>query len=129
MSDIQVLQLLGLTLLAVSISAILDRGMLKKLFLSFADNYAVLFLSWLLALVMGCLIILTHKMWWWVLHEVVLVIWYLSLIKWLFLLVYPALTTKMMKNISNCKWVFITYPILLFAFSLICLFLGFMPLK
>jgi len=61
MNDIQILQLFGLSLLAISISTVLDRGMLKKLFLSFADSLSVLFLTGLLTLVLGYLIILTHK--------------------------------------------------------------------
>lgn len=129
MSDIQILQLFGLSLLAVSISAVLDRGMLKKLFLSFADNLSVLFLTGLFTLVLGCLIILTHKIWGGLIHNFVLVIWYLSVIKGLFLLVFPGLTVKMLKSMSNknCSTTF--YTILIFVFSLLCLYAGFIPMK
>jgi len=129
MNDIQILQLFGLSLLAISISTVLDRGMLKKLFLSFADSLSVLFLTGLLTLVLGYLIILTHKNWGGLIHNFVLIIWYLSLIKGLFLLVFPGLTMNLLKSMSNKNCSTNFFSILIFVFSLLCLYAGFIPMK
>lgn len=125
MNDIQILQLFGLALAAIGISALLDKEMLKKLFLSFNSNLALLFITWLLTLVLGYVLIVTHKFSQNLLANIILVLWYLSLIKGLFMLLFPNLTVKVMKCFSWMKLLYVFYPLLILLAWLVCLYFGF----
>ncbi len=117
-----IIQLLALIYVLIGISMIFNSSFYKKLFEDMVQSKSFLFISWLLAFVLGFVLLLYYpdinfsKEW------LIALIWYLSLIKGMFLLVFPRCFTKLVKFVL--KYYNVYWPLVLLLW-LILIYIGF----
>lgn len=125
MSYLHVFQIFGLFLFLLGLSSIINKNIYKKILESFASSYGLFFLTWLLVLFLGYLMVTFYNIWEWKLTVIVTILWWMSIIKGAFMVAFPEWTMTLTKKIIkiNCIMSFFWYPVI--VLWLILLYLGY----
>lgn len=107
MTDAQIFRLLGLLYLAAGVGVLRDRGWYQQLIKSLEDSPAAVFLSALLALVVGFLLVAFHNTWGWQWSTLITVFGWLTLARGLFMLAAPAVWTRLLARVRRKPPVFL----------------------
>lgn len=119
-------KIVGLLLIVVATSLIINTSMYKNFFKEMnKDTYKdhlQLFFMWFISFIVGMIVVLKHNLWelnWFV---IITILWYLAIIKWISLIVFPnktlSITNKLKINKKLLKiiwtiyliiWLYITY--------------------
>ena len=94
MTDAQIFQVLGIAYLAVGLGILINPDFYKKLVTMFSENPPALYLSGLIALLVGYLLVTFHNIWpkdW---PVIITILGWVALIKGLFLLLLPKASIK-----------------------------------
>jgi len=97
MTDTQIFQVLGIVYLAVGIGILINPDFYKKLITEFSENPTAIYLSGLVAIVMGYLLVTFHNTWPTDWPVIITILGWVVLIKGLFLLLLP----KVSINVCN----------------------------
>ncbi|MBI3021970.1 MAG: hypothetical protein HYY59_08230 [Candidatus Omnitrophica bacterium] len=101
MTDAQIFCMIGLVYLTAGLGSCCNPGFYQRLLKSFQENPAVVFLSGLLALVVGFLLVTFHNVWAWEWSTIITVFGWLTLARGLFTLAAPAAVMRLMAHFSR----------------------------
>ena len=121
MTDVQILQLFGITLFPLGLSWIINPRALKETIKDIAKSRGMLLLSGLWALIMGYLILALH-------HSsaiVVVVIGWLALLKGLAIIILPSIGIEITAAIPALRRYFLVIPWLVLVVGVLTLYLGY----
>jgi hypothetical protein len=106
----------------ISLSLIINTSNYKKMFKGITKDSLVLFISGFMSFIIWMLMILYHNIWWVWWYTLITLLWYIALIKWISILMFPNLIIKISKKITLNKsliksiwliylglWVYISY--------------------
>lgn len=111
--------------MVISLSLVLNGNTFDHIIKEFPKNPYVLYLSGLMAYLMGALIILNYNSWelnWFI---IITIMWYMALIKWMVILLFPEFMMKASKMIKFSRWLLILVWIIYFILGAYLSFLGF----
>jgi len=94
MADAHIFQIIGITYLAVGLGILINPGFYKKLIAAFTENPPAIYLSGLVALLIGYLLVTFHNIWVKDWPIIITIIGWIALIKGLLLLVLPKVSIK-----------------------------------
>jgi uncharacterized protein YjeT (DUF2065 family) len=103
MTDAQIFQIMGIIYLVVGIGILINPHFYKKLITNFTENQPAIYLSGLVALVIGCLLVTFHNNWdkdW---SVIITIFGWASLIKGLFLIILPKMAVKVCNTFKEFK--------------------------
>lgn len=103
MSDLQILQVVGLIFLLVGLSSLFNKGILKKILENYVENMGLLYLGALVALFGGFLLISFHNVWTGTIPTIVTILGWATFIKGFLLLLFPELSRQLAKKIAKMK--------------------------
>lgn len=124
MSDAQLFQLFGLIYFGLGLSGILDRDALKKMVLDFADSPALIYISGIVIIVPGFLLVTFHNVWAWEMGLVVTILGWLLFIKGFTLIAFPAFNQKICRKAAKWNKFFKIWPYIAVVVGLVILGLG-----
>jgi len=101
MTDAQIFRVIGLVYLTAGLGSFCNPGFYQQLLRSFEENPAVVFLSGLLALVVGFLLVAFHNVWAWEWSTVITVFGWLTLARGIFTLAAPSAAMRLMARFSR----------------------------
>ena len=116
-------KVIGLYLLIVSAAVLLRRKQFAELINEFTANRALVFLSGLVALVLGLLIVVSHNVWTADWREVITVMGWLMLAKGVIRILFPEKLGAVAINPSSIKWT--VASIVLLALGIYLTYIGF----
>ena len=124
MTTINVLQLIGSIYVLIGLGFVLNSKFYGKVFDEFFDSKMSLLYGWIAAFVIWFIILLSFNNFWLSQEWLVAIIWVLSLIKWVFLILFPKTMMIFSKFFVNKKYIkLIWFTIMLFwALILYCAF-------
>ncbi|EKD65901.1 MAG: hypothetical protein ACD_49C00077G0029 [uncultured bacterium (gcode 4)] len=111
--------------IVISLSIIINGNTFDHIIKEFPKNSYVLYLSGLMAYVMGALMLLNYNSWalnWFI---IITIMWYLALIKWILILLFPERMINMAKWMKFSRWLLIFVGIIYFILGAYLCFLGF----
>ncbi len=94
MTDAQIFQILGITYPIVGIGILINPDFYKKLITNFTENPPAIYLSGLVALAIGYLLVMFHNIWAKDWSVIITIFGWAALIKGLFLIVLPKVSIK-----------------------------------
>ena len=104
MTDAQIFQILGITYLVVGIGMLVNPGFYKKLLTNLTENPPAIYLGGLVALLVGCLLVIFHNKWavdgW---SVIITIFGWAALIKGMFLIVLPKISIKFCNAFKEMK--------------------------
>jgi len=103
MSDVQIVQLLGLIYLGLGLGFFLNPKALKKVLEGFTDSLALGYIGGIAAMIVGYAIIMHHNIWAWQWLTIVTVVGWIAFIKGYTLLVFPQWSADMAKKMAKCS--------------------------
>ncbi len=127
MSDSQIFQVFGILYVTVGIGLFLNREFYKKLFLDFVESPAMMYISGIMALLIGYLLVTFHNVWVMDWTVIITVCGWISLIKGMLILVRPGCMVDLIKAIINKEGIIKIEAVLITVFGLLFLFLGYCP--
>lgn len=90
--------------IVIALSMIMSHNHYKEMIKKMWDNLLLMYISGLFAYTIGILIVLNHNIWvldWFV---IITILWWLSLIKWVSLILFPNFTMGFANNLKLTKW-------------------------
>ena len=103
MTEAQILQLLGISYLAVGLGVLINPKFYQKLFKDFLDNYTATFISGFIALVVGYLLVVFYGCQAWSWKLLVPIFGVISLVKGIVILALPTWHIKIVRAFSKRK--------------------------
>ncbi len=128
MSDIQIFQVLWLVYFAFGVGIILDKQILKKMLEEYIGNTAITFVSALLAILMGYLLIISHNIWEANFTVIITIIGWIAFFKGILLLIVPKFFLWMAKYLIKNKIILNIVPIIIIILGIFCLAVGFLDI-
>jgi hypothetical protein len=116
MSDTQIFQLFGLGFLAIGLGMLINGTMVKRVLRDLEHTAAAIYLSGLVSMVVGFLIVTFHNVWVWGWPVIITFIGWSALLKGLSILAYPQFSLGLSERIAANK-----HSLKLFAWSSIAL--------
>ena len=111
--------------MVIALSIILNGNTFDHIIKEFPKNSYILYLSGLIAYLMGALILLSYNSWvlnWFV---IITIMWYMALIKGIAILLFPEQMIKMAKWMKFSRWLLVFVGIVYFILGAYLSFLGF----
>lgn len=103
MSDVHILQLLAIMYLSIWIGAIIKPKTFERVLENFANNIAIGYLGWIIAVIIWYIMVAFHNTWWWNLSTVITVISWLCLLKGILLFLIPDWYSTTLKKLIKIK--------------------------
>jgi uncharacterized protein YjeT (DUF2065 family) len=125
MTDAQIFQILGIIYLTIGIGITVNPGFYKKLITNFTENPPAIYLSGIVALVIGCLLVTLHNFWTKDWSVIITIFGWASLIKGLFLIVLPKVSIKVGNAFKETKKLLRVWGIVVAIVGALLALLGF----
>jgi len=125
MADALIFQLLGLIYLAVGIGIFVNQEFFRKLLLDFTQNLSASYIGGIMALIIGYILVFYHNTWVFDWPILITIVGWLSLIKGLMILIFPALSFDLAKAFKRNKKYLYTCAAFLVVFGFILMYVGF----
>ena len=103
MTDAQIFQILGIIYLTIGIGITVNPGFYKKLITNFTENPPAIYLSGIVALVIGCLLVTFHNFWTKDWSVIITIFGWAAFIKGLFLIMLPKVSIKVGNTFKEMK--------------------------
>jgi len=116
-------ELLGISIVIISLSLLLKEKHLKNIFSAFEDDTKI-FCWGAISVVIGVAMVISHNIWVKNWQVVITILGWISLVRGLFLLFLPELVKKGANKIKNAQWLPIALIVFLFI-GLALTYLGF----
>jgi uncharacterized protein YjeT (DUF2065 family) len=101
MTDHQVLQLFGVTFIVIGASMLKNPESIKKILDEIEHSNVSLFLSGLISLVIGCLLVVLHNVWEISSSLIITLIGWSGLLKGISILIFPEFTLRLSRRIVS----------------------------
>ncbi|MCM8816091.1 MAG: hypothetical protein NC913_01050 [Candidatus Omnitrophica bacterium] len=124
MTDNQILRLFGIFYLCIAINNVLNPDYYKRFFESFSNERFGMFLSGMIALIIGYVMIVNHNIWEFSKTVVVTITGWLILLKGVLILAVPDTFTRISSRVVGQKRSIRLYRIMIFVIGLIFLTLS-----
>ncbi len=125
MTDAQIFQILGITYLVVGIGMLVNSGFYKKLITNFTENPPAIYLGGLVALLIGCLLVIFHNKWTTDWSVIITIFGWAALIKGTFLIVLPKMSIKLSNAFKEMKQLLNVWAIIVAVVGAMLCWLGF----
>jgi hypothetical protein len=125
MSDSQIFQIFSIAYLAIGM--FVNPDFYKKMFSSFMENSATLYLGGITALIVGFLIVTFHNTWAMDLSVIITIIGWMALVKGVFILILPKAMIALSKGIISSAVFMKVEAIIAVIAGLAFSYLGFCP--
>lgn len=125
MTDAQIFLLLGLAYVVIGLRGFIDKEPYKDLMDGYANSPALLFLTGLVALTVGFLIVTFHNEWSVSWSVIITIFGWLALIKGVLILAFPRFFLKMSGAMQKGRRFFKAYALFVFLLGVLFLLLGF----
>jgi len=125
MTDIGIFQILGLIYLAIGLGMLASPRFYKEMLNKMIDNEAVLFLTGLLVLIVGYLLVAYHNIWingWTI---IITIFGWLALLKGLMMVVIPGKSIKLYKIFKINEKQMSVYGLIVFVLGIILTYFGY----
>jgi hypothetical protein len=126
MTDAQIFQILGITYLVVGIGMLVNPVFYKKLLTNFSENPPAIYLGGLVALLIGCLLVIFHNKWavdgW---SVIITIFGWAALIKGAFLIVLPKVSIQVSSAFKETKKLMSVWAVIVAAVGALLCWLGF----
>ena len=103
MTDAQIFQILGITYFVVGAGMLVNPGFYKKLLTNFTENPPAIYMGGLVALLIGCLLVIFHNKWPTNWSVIITIFGWAALIKGMFLIVLPKVSIKVSSAFKETK--------------------------
>jgi uncharacterized protein YjeT (DUF2065 family) len=128
MTDAQIFQILGITYLVVGIGMLVNHDFYKKLITNFTENPPAIYLSGLVALLIGCLLVILHNNWTKDWSVIITIFGWAALIKGIFLIIFPKVSIKLSNTFKEMKKLLRVWGIVVAVVGALLCWLGFFTL-
>ena len=128
MADAHIFQIIGITYLAVGLGILINPGFYKKLIAAFTENPPAIYLSGLVALLIGYLLVTFHNIWVRDWSVIITIIGWAALIKGLFLLILPKMAIKISNAFKEIKKLLPVWSTIVIILGALLCWLGFFVL-
>jgi hypothetical protein len=125
MTDLQIIQVIGLIFLLVGGSTFLNKWILKKILEDYSDSMWLMLLSGMITVFMGFVFITFHNIWVVGTSGIVTLLGWAMFIKWAVLMLLPEWSGKLSKKISKMKPLLEAMPLLMWLVGIVLLYIGF----
>ena len=125
MTDAQIFQLFGLAYLAMGIGGVIKRDAYIKLMEDFSKSAGILFLTGLLTITVGFIMVTFHNVWVMGWTVIITIFGWSALIKGILILMFPGFYFRIFDWIKKRKTLMRIYPIFIILISVFLLLLGF----
>ena len=96
-------QLFWVYFVIIWLSVLFNKKFFKKALKEFEDSYLIIFFSWMITLFLGLYTVMHSNTYDSSVEIIISIIWWIALVKWTFLLLFPQITKKM--TISMKWWI------------------------
>ncbi len=128
MSDAQIFQLIGLAYTAMGLGGLFSKGSYKRLIEGFVDSPALLFLTGLMALILGFVLVVYHNVWVMGWTVIITIFGWLSLIKGMMILTFPGFYASISGKMKMSTGLMRGYAVFVLLIGVFTLVLGFVVL-
>lgn len=125
MTDAQIFQLLGLAYVVMGLRGVINKDPYKDLLDGYASSPALLFLTGLVALTVGFLLVTFHNEWSMSWSVIITIFGWLALIKGALILAVPEFFLKMSGAMQKGRKFFRAYAVFVLLLGVLFLLLGF----
>ncbi|EKE29525.1 MAG: hypothetical protein ACD_2C00154G0002 [uncultured bacterium (gcode 4)] len=126
MSDVQIFQIFGFMLLFIGLSTLLNKDTYKKMMDDFASSYWLYFLTWILIFLLWFIMVSFHNIWEWEMWLIITLLGWMSLTKWMVMIVFPDWTMDVTKKVMGIEKFITAYKYLVISLWLIFLILWYL---
>ncbi len=102
-TSIMLSKIIGPLFITISLSMIINTSIFKKMFKNITKDSIILFISWIFWFIIWMLMIIYHNLWWVWWYTIITILWYITLIKWFSIIIFPDFTVKFSKKITLKK--------------------------
>ena len=125
MTDAQIFQLLGLAYVVMGLRGFINKEPYKDILDGYSNSPALLFLTGLVALVIGFLLVTFHNEWRVSWSVIITIFGWLALIKGVLILAFPGVFLKMSNAMQKGRKLFRAYAVFVLLLGVLFLLLGF----
>jgi hypothetical protein len=125
MTDAQIFQLFGLAYLVMGIGGVIKRDAYIKLMDDFSKSMGLLFITGLLTITVGFLLVAFHNVWVMGWTVIITIFGWIALIKGIVILMFPGFYFRIFDSLKKRKTLMSIYPIIVILISIFLLLLGF----
>ncbi|MBN2224707.1 MAG: hypothetical protein JW765_08560 [Deltaproteobacteria bacterium] len=125
MNDAQIFLLIGLAYTAMGLGALLSKGLYKRLLDDFVDSPALLFLTGILTLVLGFVLVVSHNVWVMGWTVIITIFGWLALVKGFMILAFPGFYGYIGSKLKMSGAFMRVYPVIVLLIGVFLLLLGF----
>lgn len=125
MTEAQIFQLFGLAYLVMGIGGVIKRDAYIKLMEDFSKSAGVLFLTGLLTLTVGFILVTFHNVWVMSWSVIITIFGWSALIKGILILMFPGFYFRIFDSMKKKKMLMRIYPIFVILIGVFLLLLGF----
>jgi hypothetical protein len=125
MNDSQIFQLIGLAYAAMGLGGVLNKDLYKRLMEDFAGSPALLFVTGILALVTGFVIVTFRNVWVMGWPVLITVIGWISLVKGIWIFLFPGFYTHLNNKMKTSVRLMRVYAGIVLVIGVFFLLLGF----
>ena len=97
MSELQIFQLLGLVYFVIGAGMFFNAEFYKRTMIDYSKSGPAMFVSGILSLVIGCLLVTFHNTWDWNWSIIITIVGWIAFLKGVMILVSPGITNRVMK--------------------------------
>lgn len=125
MSDAQIFQLIGIAYAAVGLGGLINKNTYNRLIEGFVDSPALLFVTGILALVMGFVLVAFHNVWVMGWTVIITLFGWIALIKGVMILVFPGFYNYLSRKMKMRASFMYAYAASVLLIGVLFLLLGF----
>ncbi|MFA5292070.1 MAG: hypothetical protein WC496_03455 [Phycisphaerae bacterium] len=103
MTDAQIFQILGIAYLIIGIGILSNPDFYRKMIRDFTENPPAIYLGGLIALVIGCFLVVLHNNWTKDWSVIITIFGWAALIKGLFLIILPQVSVRFSNAFKEMK--------------------------
>ncbi len=125
MTDAQIFQLCGIAFFPAGLVWVINPRVFREMVKDIINNRGVLFISGLMAITIGYLVIALHNTWTFNRQVIITILGWLSLLKGLLIVILPATKIKVFLNLEKIGKFLAVSPWLVLLVGIVSLYLGF----
>jgi hypothetical protein len=125
MSDAHIFQLIGLAYVAMGLGGLFSKGSYRRLIEGFVDSPALLFLTGIMTLILGFVLVAYHNVWVMGWTVIITIFGWLALIKGMMILIFPGFYASISGRMKMSMGFMRGYAVVVLLIGVFMLLLGF----
>ena len=102
-SSILLSKIVGPLFIVLALSLVINASLYKSFLNNAWKDQFILFFAWFISFIIGMLMVLYHNKWEWNWFVIITILWYLAVIKWISLILFPNSTLNITKKMKISK--------------------------